>query len=199
MPAAGFWHWLPAMTVTICWGLFGLVWLAGAIYNSRRAPAVRERSTSVSPWLIGPVVVLVLGWIAPARIWRPITVDTRWLVVLGVAVLVVSTAFILWARVALGTMWTSSAVVKDDHVLRTDGPYGITRHPIYTGLLGMLAGTALIEGLGRWVVFFVMGMLMVGLKIRTEERLLDRTLGGAYEQYRQLVPQLVPGLRPARK
>jgi protein-S-isoprenylcysteine O-methyltransferase Ste14 len=37
-------------------------------------------------------------------------------------------------------------VVKDDHVLRTDGPYGITRHPIYTGLLSMLAGTALIEG-----------------------------------------------------
>jgi hypothetical protein len=42
MPATGFWHWLPVMTVTICWGLFGLVWLAGAIYNSGRAPAVRE-------------------------------------------------------------------------------------------------------------------------------------------------------------
>jgi protein-S-isoprenylcysteine O-methyltransferase Ste14 len=198
MPAAGFWHWLPAMTVTICWGLFGLVCLVGAIYNSRRAPAVRERSTSVSPWLIGPVLVLVVGWIAPARIWRLITVDTRWLVVLGIAVMVVSPAFILWARAALGTMWTSSAVVKDDHVLRTDGPYGITRHPIYTGLLGMLAGTTLIDGLGRWVVLFVMGVLMVGLKIRTEERLLDRILGGAYEQYRQRVPQLVPGLRPAR-
>jgi protein-S-isoprenylcysteine O-methyltransferase Ste14 len=197
MPAAGFWHWLPAMTVTICWGLFGLVWLVGAIYNFRRAPAVRARSTSVSPWLIGPV--LVLGWIAPARIWRPITVDARWLVVLGVAALVVSTMFILWARAALGTMWASSAVVKDDHVLRTDGPYGITRHPIYTGLLGMLAGTTLIEGLGRWVAFFIIGVLVVGLKIRAEERLLDRALGGAYDQYRQRVPLLVPGLRPVRK
>lgn len=198
MPPTGFWHWLPAMTVTICWGLFGLVWVAGAIYNSRWAPAVRERSPSISPWLIGPVLVLVLGWIAPARIWRLITVDTRWLAVLGVAVMVVSTAFILWARVALGTMWTSSTVVKDDHVLRTDGPYGITRHPIYTGLLGMLAGTTLIEGLGRWVAFFVIGVLIVGLKIQAEERLLDRTLGGAYDQYRQRVPRLVPGLRAVR-
>lgn len=67
----------------------------------------------------------------------------------GITLLVVCTAFTLWARAALGTMWTSSAVVKADPELRTDGPYGITRRPIYTGLLGMVAGTALIEGLGR--------------------------------------------------
>jgi protein-S-isoprenylcysteine O-methyltransferase Ste14 len=199
MPAAGLWHWLPAVTVTVCWGLFALVWLAGAIYNSRRAPAVRERSVSVSPWFIGPAAVLVLGWLVPARLWHSITVDARWLVVLGVAVLVVSTAFTLWSRRALGTMWTSSAVVKNDHVLRTDGPYGITRHPIYTGLLGMLAGTAAIDGLGRWVAFFGLGVLLAGLKIRAEERLLDRTLGGAYAQYRHQVPQLVPGLRVIRR
>jgi protein-S-isoprenylcysteine O-methyltransferase Ste14 len=118
---------------------------------------------------------------------------------LGFAVLVISTAFTLWARAALGTMWTASAVVKDDHALRTDGPYGITRHPIYTGLLGMLAGTAAIEGLGRWAAFFGLGVLLAGLKIRTEERLLDRTLGDAYAQYRHRVPQLVPGLRPIRR
>ncbi len=199
MPAAGPWHWLPALTVSVCWALFALVWLAGAIYNSRRAPAVRERSVSVSPWFIGPAAVLVLGWLVPARWWRSITVDARWLVVIGVAVLVASTAFTLWARLALGTMWASSAVVKDDHALRIDGPYGITRHPIYTGLLGMLAGTAAIDGLGRWVAFFGLGVLLVGLKIRAEERLLDRTLGGAYDQYRQRVPLIVPGLRPVRR
>lgn len=199
MPAAGLWHWLPALTVTACWGVFALVWLGGAIYNSRRAPAVRERSVSVSPWFIGPAAVPVLGWLVPAGLWRSITVDARWLVVLGVAILVVSTGFTLWSRRALGTMWTSSAVVKDNHALRTNGPYGITRHPIYTGLLGMLAGTAAINGLGRWVAFFALGVLLVGLKIRTEEWLLDRALGGAYAQYRQRVPLIVPGLRPVRR
>lgn len=195
MPTAVSWHRLPALIVLICWGLFALMWLVGAIYNSRRAPAVRERVVSVSPWLIGIVVVGVLDWIVPVRIWRPITVESPWLVVPGVVVLVGSTAFTLWARAALGTMWTSSAVVKDNHVLHTDGPYGITRHPIYTGLLGMLAGTALIEGLGRWVAFFLLGALLASVKIRAEEQLLGRTLGEAYNQYRQRVPQLVPGLR----
>jgi protein-S-isoprenylcysteine O-methyltransferase Ste14 len=180
-------------------GLFILTWLAGAIYNARRAPAVRERSAYTSPWLIGLAPVLVLAELVPASIWRPITVEARWLVMLGVAVLVVSTAFTLWARITLGTMWTSSAVVKDDHVLRTDGPYGITRHPIYTGLLGMLAGTALTEGLGRWVVYFVLGVFLVGVKVRAEERLLDRALGGLYDQYRQRVPLLIPRMRAARR
>jgi protein-S-isoprenylcysteine O-methyltransferase Ste14 len=199
MPTAGVWRWLPALTVLMCWGLFVLVWLTGAIYNARRAPAVRERSPSISHWLIGLAAVLMLEQLVPASVWRPITVEARWLVVPGVAVLVVFTAFTLWARLALGTMWTSYAVVKDDHVLRTDGPYGITRHPIYTGLLGMLAGTALIEGLGRWVVYFVLGVLLVGVKIRAEERLLDHALGGVYDRYRQRVPLLIPRMRAARR
>lgn len=175
-----------------------MVWLAGAIDNWRRAPAARERSAAVSPWLIGTAAVLVLTRLVPARIWQPITVDARWLVVagpIGAALLVVATAFTLWARAALGTMWTSAAVVKDDHVLRTDGPYAITRHPIYTGLLGMLAGTALIDGLGRWVAFLVLGVLLAGLKIRAEERLLARTLGAAHDRYRRRVPLLIPRLR----
>jgi protein-S-isoprenylcysteine O-methyltransferase Ste14 len=96
-------------------------------------------------------------------------------------------------------MWTSAAVIKDGHVLRTAGPYGITRHPIYTGLLGMLAGTALIEGLGRWVALFALGVVMVVLKIRAEERLLARMLGAAHDQYRQRVPLLIPRLRGGHK
>jgi protein-S-isoprenylcysteine O-methyltransferase Ste14 len=42
-------------------------------------------------------------------------------------------------------------------------------------------------------------VVKVGLKIRAEERLLDRTLGGAYDQYRQRVPLIVPGLRAVRR
>ena len=194
MPESGFWDWVPGLTVSVCWGLFVVTWLAGAFYNLRRAPAVRERSAAASPWLVGLAAVLVLNQFVPASLWRPITIDARWLTMPGVVLLVVSTAFTLWARAALGTMWTSAAVIKDDHVLRTSGPYGITRHPIYTGLLGMLAGTTLIEGLGRWVALFGLGVLMVTLKIRAEERLLGRALGPAHDQYRRRVPMLIPRL-----
>jgi protein-S-isoprenylcysteine O-methyltransferase Ste14 len=89
-------------------------------------------------------------------------------------------------------MWTSSAVVKEGHVLRTDGPYGITRHPIYTGILAMLSATALTAGLGRWVPATLFALVLLLIKIRAEERLLESALGDEYRDYRRRVRALVP-------
>ena len=81
-----------------------------------------------------------------------------------------------------------------------DGPYAITRHPIYTGLLGMLLGSALLGGSGRWIVLVAAGLIVAVLKIRSEERLLLATFPDAYAAYRERVPGLIPGWRslPAR-
>ncbi|MGB8993795.1 MAG: isoprenylcysteine carboxylmethyltransferase family protein [Pseudonocardiaceae bacterium] len=196
MPVAGFWHWLPLGALWVCWGLFGLVWLGGAIYNLRRAPATRERCALPWAWLIGIIAYVILYRLTPARVWTPITVEARWLVILGVVVLATATAFTLWARAVLGIMWTSAPVIKEHHALRTTGPYSLTRHPIYTGLLGMLAGTACISGLGPWVAIVALGGLLVVVKLRAEERLLERTFGETYQHYRRRVPLLVP--RPHR-
>lgn len=81
------------------------------------------------------------------------------------------------------------------HQLRTDGPYAITRHPIYTGMVGMLIGTAVLTGLGPWAVLVALGIVFIEIKLHAEERLLGEVFGGEYERYRREVPQLVPGLR----
>jgi protein-S-isoprenylcysteine O-methyltransferase Ste14 len=111
------------------------------------------------------------------------------------AILVGSTAFAMWARIALGTMWSLAPVVKDHHRLRTDGPYGITRHPIYTGFLGMLIGTVLVAGLGRSLVILPVGLALFEVKIRLEERLMAASFPDDYPRHRRRVPQLLPGLR----
>jgi protein-S-isoprenylcysteine O-methyltransferase Ste14 len=137
--------------------------------------------------------------LVPASTWRVATVRSTWVEVVGLGVLISSTAFALWARFTLGRMWSLAPMIKDRHELRTEGPYGVTRHPIYTGLLGMLLGTILVVGLGRSLVIFPVGVVLLGIKIRMEEALL---LGGfpiAYPPYQQRVPQLVPGLRPLRR
>jgi protein-S-isoprenylcysteine O-methyltransferase Ste14 len=103
--------------------------------------------------------------------------------------------FTLWARLALGTMWSASPIVKETHELRTHGPYGVTRHPIYTGLVGMLLGTSLLAGLGRWAPLFPVGVVVAEIKIHMEERLMAATFPDDYPRYRRLVPQLIPGLR----
>jgi protein-S-isoprenylcysteine O-methyltransferase Ste14 len=108
-----------------------------------------------------------------------------------------ATAFTIWARVILGRMWSSVAQLRRDHELRTDGPYAITRHPIYTGMLGMLIGTALLSGGGRWIVVIPAAVAYVVAKIRAEEGLLSALFPGDYERYRNAVPMLIP--RPGRR
>ncbi|MFZ0010312.1 MAG: isoprenylcysteine carboxylmethyltransferase family protein [Halobacteriota archaeon] len=117
--------------------------------------------------------------------------------VIGVILLVAATLFTLWSRLVLGTMWSSAAAVKSDHQLRTDGPYRVTRHPIYTGTLGMLAGTTLVF-VGAWPVLLICLVTFL-LKISNEEQLMAEQFGEQYAAYKNQVPQLVPGLYLKRK
>jgi protein-S-isoprenylcysteine O-methyltransferase Ste14 len=179
------------VVLTGCWAAFLLVWVVGALYNACRGPRARERSARGPSWLVG-VAALSVIYVHPAWIdWRSLSLSSPWMRAAGIAVLLSSTAFTLWARLALGTMWSSSAVVKTGHALRTDGPYAVTRHPIYTGLAGMLLGTALISDLGRWVAVVALGVTFFALKARAEERLLSGAFP-EYECYRRRVPQLIP-------
>jgi protein-S-isoprenylcysteine O-methyltransferase Ste14 len=187
------WSVISAWVIALCWGLFGLVWVAGALYNVRRAPPARQRSMT-GYWLIPAALVLwLIGHELPEanRYWG--IPGGVWIRVIGVVVLLAATSFTLWARGVLGTMWSASVVIKDDHRLRTDGPYAITRHPIYTGVLGMLLGTVLLTGAGLWAVWLVLFVVLVELKIHSEERLLTRQFPVEYERYRSRVPQLIPG------
>jgi protein-S-isoprenylcysteine O-methyltransferase Ste14 len=163
---------------------------------------VQRRVSRTSGWLLVVAAALLVGGVVPDSAWRALTVHAPWLRALGAAVLLAGTAFTLWARAALGTMWSSAVVAKQEHVLRTDGPYTITRHPIYTGMLAMLAGSALLAGLGHWLLALVLGVAIILVKLHLEERLLTEVFPGEYDDYRRRVPQLVPGLhwppRPPR-
>jgi protein-S-isoprenylcysteine O-methyltransferase Ste14 len=97
-------------------------------------------------------------------------------------------------------MWAATPnVLQADHRLRTDGPYAVTRHPIYTGLLGMLVGTALLNGLGVSLAFLAIGAAVVAYRIPVEEGLMSRTFPEEYARYRERVPRLVPGSRLLRR
>jgi protein-S-isoprenylcysteine O-methyltransferase Ste14 len=190
-------HTVVSVVVGVCWALFALVWIGGAIYNARRAPRVRRRSRFGLVWFAGAVGAWLLARLVLGVHW--LHVDSEVVRVIGAALLVAATAFTLWARIVLGTMWSSAAVAREGHVLRTDGPYAITRHPIYTRIVGMVLGTVLATGLGLVSVYaFVLVVIFLELKIRAEERLLSDVFPGAYDEYRRRVPQLVPGLRLAR-
>jgi protein-S-isoprenylcysteine O-methyltransferase Ste14 len=203
-------HVLAGIGIAVCVGVVVVVWVAGALYNALHTPhnaaqAPHERTrgrpglTAGDGRLIGVAVVCAGLAIVGRRYFDDLTVGTLWVRVLGLAVLVASTVFTLWARFSLGTMWSLAPKVKGDRQLRTHGPYAVTRHPIYTGLLGMLLGATLLSGIGQWIVLFPVSLIVFEVKIRMEEHLMLATFPDEYSRYRRRVPQLVPGLYALRQ
>ncbi len=181
--------------VDICWLIIGIVWGFGALYNMTHSPAAAKRGarTSILTLIVLGLLFVSEHW-GPTHLWASLIVRSNSLADAGSLVLLVGTVFTLWARLTLGTMWSSSPVARVDHMLKTTGPYAVTRNPIYTGLLTMLAGTALIKGIGVWGLYLVAGIIFFEFKIRMEELLLVETFGERYLRYRQHVPQLIPGI-----
>jgi protein-S-isoprenylcysteine O-methyltransferase Ste14 len=145
------------------------------------------------------VVIIVVAVAVPRADWDSVGPHQAWVRLLGLVLLVAATGFTVWARLVLGAMWSGAPAVKQEHQLRTTGPYAVTRHPIYTGLLGMMLGSGLLAG-GRWILAFPVFLVLFEVKIRIEERFMTAEFPDDYPRYRQRVPQLVPGLRlPARR
>jgi protein-S-isoprenylcysteine O-methyltransferase Ste14 len=181
--------------IAACWGAVAVAWLAGAIFYESRAPAERTRKAYASPLWISTLVVVTVAVAVPRADWRLLTFYAPAVRILGLAILLAATALAVWAKLALGAMWSAAPTVKQEHTLRTSGPYAVTRHPIYTGLLSMFLGSLLLAGAGRWVVAFPVYLVLLEVKIRVEERLMLAEFPGDYPRYRRRVPQLVPGLR----
>jgi protein-S-isoprenylcysteine O-methyltransferase Ste14 len=177
----------------LSWAVVAAVWVIGAAQTYRHGPRVVRRSRQ---WLlisVAVVVIVVLSHrVLKGSVWRMVTLHDPAVIAAGIVVLLAGTALTLWARWELGSMWTGTPTIKSDHELRTDGPYAITRHPIYTGLLTMLIGTMMISGYGPWPLVLVLTVLLVEFKIHAEEKLLTEEFPLAYPAYRNAVPQLVP-------
>jgi hypothetical protein len=94
-------------------------------------------------------------------------------------------------------MWASIPLVHEHHELRTEGPYRIVRHPIYTGLLGLVLGGMLACGFGVWIVFLAVAVPWLLRRVRIEDGMMADRFGATYEAYRARVPALIPWTRPA--
>src|SRR5258706_6128600 len=76
----------------------------------------------------------------------------RWLPVsplvapIGLAVQLGSMLLDVWAMHCLGRNWSGAVAIKVDHELVRTGPYRLVRHPIYTAMIGMYLGTAIVSG-----------------------------------------------------
>lgn len=202
----GFLHSAVVALTGVCVLVFLVAWVVGAVYfgaQSRNglggwARGLRRTMRGRIPVVVGVGVFWVLVSYCPPSFWQRLQYWQPGLALLGALLAVASTALLLWARWTLGAMWASVPLVQEHHELRTDGPYRLVRHPIYTGLLGLVVGGMLACGFGVWVAYLVVAVPWLLRRVRVEDGLMARQFGVSYAAYRARVPALIPWTRPAR-
>jgi protein-S-isoprenylcysteine O-methyltransferase Ste14 len=111
---------------------------------------------------------------------------------IGVAVTVGGLLFAVWGRVHLGRYWSGIITLKEGHKLVHSGPYQYVRHPIYTGLLSAVFGSALTASTVEAFIGFAIMLVSYIVKIHREEKVLSREFGDEYLIFKKEVPALIP-------
>lgn len=170
--------------VNISWATLGAVWLLLMFTNKKtqqrdrpgsqilyRAPMLLSYLLAFSPLLW--VGVLGHQWIARSSAEQ----------IAGAAMTAAGVLFAIWARLSIGRNWSGVVTVKEEHELIQRGPYAWVRHPIYTGMIVAMIGTALV--IDRWASVLAVVILTVSFifKSRVEEQFMRRTFGEQYDAY----------------
>jgi protein-S-isoprenylcysteine O-methyltransferase Ste14 len=103
-------------------------------------------------------------------------------------------ALAIWSRRCLGRYWSGKITIKVEHRLVRSGPYRVVRHPIYTALLSLYAGTAIVSGELHALIGLALVIYAYLRKIRLEEANLMKAFGAEYRDYRRETWDLLPGV-----
>ncbi|KAJ7097096.1 hypothetical protein B0H15DRAFT_797816 [Mycena belliarum] len=133
--------------------------------------------------------------------------------IVGSAVLITGASIRLRCFSELGRHFTLAMSVRDNHTLVTSGPYGLVRHPAYTGGLLQLLGAGLVVlGAGSWWSqtgyatpwgVFLAGNFMVCVAVfgyaclrgAKEDEYLAKNFGEQWKSWAQRVPcRYIPGI-----
>ncbi len=190
-------HWLylwPLDFVIVGFVVFGAIFLL-------RAKRSRDKTRKADPRSIIAIFIQALafaiGWTIVRKPFTPfLPIDWRaqyFVVAIIVLVVLASLIFVTAAVRTLGKQWSLQARVLEHHELIRRGPYRIVRHPIYTGMFGMLIASTLAHG--HWLGLVIASLvyyLGTVMRIRSEEKLLREQFGSEYEEYAREVPAFIP-------
>ena len=172
------------------WGIWLLYWIVSAsgVKRARLRELPASRLMHVLPVIVGAVLIVGPNMRA-MKYATPLVGPLQWV---GFGLVTAGLAFAIWARWHLGANWSAKITVKEDHELIRTGPYGWARHPIYTGLLTAVLGTAI--AVGRWPALLGVAIIAASYirKLRIEEHRMREVFGEQYVRYQAEVSALIP-------
>jgi len=186
--------------VGLLWAAFVLTWVVLAQFNKKANRSVHWRTT----W--GLRLALIVAVFVIARLQRHAGPAPRLITFighpqalhpgalaqsLGVGLCLAGFGFAFWARWHLGRNWGMPMSLRQGHELVTSGPYAYVRHPIYTGIMLAMIGSAVALGF-LWLALFALYFVFFLFSARTEEKMMLAQFPDAYPGYRRRTKMLIP-------
>jgi protein-S-isoprenylcysteine O-methyltransferase Ste14 len=184
----------PEIAIYTVWAVWAVSWWGAAFWTNKTVGRPEAGSQFFYRAMTVGGAILLFGI-------NPRDPDSRWQLwhsgptfawaMVGLAI--AGMAFAWWARLHLGRLWSASVTKKTDHHVIDTGPYGLVRHPIYTGIIAASLAVVLLKGTS--IALAGAALMTVGwyIKARLEERFLRQELGAdAYDAYSRRVAMLVP-------
>jgi protein-S-isoprenylcysteine O-methyltransferase Ste14 len=110
---------------------------------------------------------------------------------IGLAVWLAGLGIAVWARLYIGRNWGMPMTRRENPELVTTGPYRYVRHPIYSGIILGVLGTALATTLAGLVVVAVVIAVFTFAATR-EEKFLAGEFPDSYPAYKARTKMLIP-------
>jgi protein-S-isoprenylcysteine O-methyltransferase Ste14 len=88
----------------------------------------------------------------------------------------------------------ANITVESEQTVVSTGLYGLVRHPMYAGTVILMAGIPLALGSYWGLLFIAPSLIVLAMRIRDEERMLEQELRGYTDYEHQVHYRLVPYL-----
>lgn len=126
------------------------------------APSV-EQTFGLLPWAVGDVTTLA-----------------------SVLLMGFGTVWTAYAQISMGSSWRIG-IPSEAPPLRVEGPFAVSRNPIFLGMLAFVLGMTLWSPSAVTITLFVASYISIEVQIRSEEAFLERMHGDVYRQYKARV------------
>ena len=176
----------PGELIFTSWLLFGSYWLFAALGAKKAAKKenLPERFAHVLIMTIGFFLLYAnhVRFGLLNRRFAPGEMSIEWM---GAIATLAGVLFAIWARYTIGKEWSGEVQIKEEHQLIRTGPYAHIRHPIYTGILLALTGTAITIGEYRAILGVALFLIGFVRKAKKEESFLASEFGPAFDEHRR--------------
>ena len=146
----------------------------------------KEKESEQKLVILGSGIMFLSGFIVAGLNYR-----YQWFVLPNVAVIIASIIFIisyiLYAEVLRENTYLSRTIkVQENQKVVDSGLYGIVRHPMYAITILLFLSMPLILGSIYSFIIFLIYPILIALRIKNEEKVLEKELNG-YKEYKKKV------------